>query len=102
MLIVIVNEPRSVKQNVIERQSFATGVGVDDDEIRTRNAMLRDPYGRILSETWKADNDMMVCDLDKTLLESDRSRMDLRSTARNVWPLNQTNSFGKTYAYFEV
>ena len=47
---------------------FANGVGVDDDEIRTGNAMILDPYGRILTETWKADNDMVVYDLDKALL----------------------------------
>ena len=47
---------------------FANGVGVDDDEIRTGNAMILDPYGRILSETWKADNDMTLADLDKALL----------------------------------
>ena len=33
---------------------FSNGVGVDDDEIRTGNAMILDPYGRILAETWKA------------------------------------------------
>jgi predicted amidohydrolase len=48
---------------------FANGVGVDDDEIRTGNAMILDPYGRILVETWKAEDDMVVCDLDGTLLE---------------------------------
>jgi len=46
---------------------FANGVGVDDDEIRTGNAMILDPYGRILSETWKADDDMVVADLDASL-----------------------------------
>lgn len=30
---------------------FANGVGVDDDEIRTGNAMILDPYGRTLAET---------------------------------------------------
>jgi predicted amidohydrolase len=48
---------------------FANGVGVDDDEIRTGNAMILDPYGRILTETWKAGDEMVVCDLDGTLLE---------------------------------
>ncbi len=43
---------------------FSNGVGVDDDEIRTGNAMLIDPYGRILAETWKADDDMVIADLD--------------------------------------
>ena len=48
---------------------FSNGVGVDDDEIRTGNAMILDPYGRILTETWKAGDDMVVADLDASLLE---------------------------------
>ena len=48
---------------------FANGVGVDDDEIRTGNAMILDPYGRTLIETWKADDGMVVADLDGALLE---------------------------------
>ena len=46
---------------------FSNGVGIDGDEIRTGNAMILDPYGRILKETWKADNDMIVADLDAQL-----------------------------------
>ena len=46
---------------------FSNGVGRDDDEVRTGNAMILDPYGRILAETWKADNAMVVADLDPTL-----------------------------------
>ena len=34
---------------------YSNGVGVDENEIRTGNAMILDPYGRILAETWKAD-----------------------------------------------
>jgi predicted amidohydrolase len=41
---------------------------VDDDEIRTGNAMILDPYGRILAETWKADDAMVVANLDASLL----------------------------------
>lgn len=48
---------------------FANGVGVDDDEIRTGNAMILDPYGRILVETGKADDAMVVADLEAALLE---------------------------------
>jgi predicted amidohydrolase len=47
---------------------FSNGVGVDDDEIRTGNAMIIDPYGRIIAETWKAGDDMVVADLDFDLL----------------------------------
>lgn len=46
---------------------FSNGVGVDDNEIRTGNAMIVDPYGRIIAETWKADNDMIAADLDASL-----------------------------------
>ena len=48
---------------------FANGVGVDDDEIRTGNSMILDPYGRVLTETWKAADAMVVADLDRELLK---------------------------------
>jgi len=53
---------------------FSNGVGIDDDEVRTGNAMILDPYGRILAETWKADDDMVVADLDASLLEHSTGR----------------------------
>ena len=59
--------------------AFANGVGVDDDEIRTGNAMIIDTYGRILAETWKADDDMVVADLDPALFENCTGRRWLRS-----------------------
>ena len=46
---------------------FSNGVGMDDNEVRTGNAMILDPYGRILAETWKANDDMVVADLDPAL-----------------------------------
>jgi predicted amidohydrolase len=58
---------------------FANGVGVDDDEIRTGNAMIIDPYGRILAETWKADDDMVIADLDLALLEECTGRRWIRT-----------------------
>lgn len=54
---------------------FSNGVGVDDDEIRTGNAMILDPYGRILRETWKAGNDRVTAELDGSLLEEATGRM---------------------------
>jgi predicted amidohydrolase len=53
---------------------YSNGVGVDDNEIRTGNAMILDPYGRILAETWKAGDDMVVADLDASLLEVSTGR----------------------------
>ena len=49
---------------------FSNGVGVDGDEIRTGNAMILDPYGRILTETCKAGDDIVVADLAPALREN--------------------------------
>jgi len=48
---------------------FSNGVGVDDDEVRTGNAMILDPYGDILAETCKAQDAMVVADLNPQLLD---------------------------------
>ncbi len=53
---------------------FSNGVGVDDDEIRTGNAMIIDPYGRILAETWQAGDTMVIADLDASLREHNTGR----------------------------
>jgi predicted amidohydrolase len=53
---------------------FSNGIGVDDDEIRTGNAMILDPYGSILVETGKAGDDMVVADLDRSLVASSTGR----------------------------
>jgi predicted amidohydrolase len=58
---------------------FSNGVGIDDDEIRTGNAMILDPYGRILAETWKAGDDMVVADLDFDLLRENTGRRWIRT-----------------------
>ena len=49
---------------------FSNGVGIDDNEIRTGNAMIIDPYGRIIKETWKSDDDMVIADLDAALRDN--------------------------------
>jgi predicted amidohydrolase len=53
---------------------FSNGVGVDDDEVRTGNAMILDPYGEILVESDKADDDMVVADLDAGVLPTSSGR----------------------------
>jgi len=47
---------------------FSNGVGQDDDEVRTGNAMIIDPYGRIIAETWAARDELVTADLDLDLL----------------------------------
>lgn len=57
---------------------FANGVGEDDGEVRTGNAMILDPYGRILAETWAARDEMVVADLDLALLPLSTGRRWIR------------------------
>ena len=63
---------------------FSNGVGVDDDEIRTGNAMILDPYGRVLAETWKADDDMVVAESGRLPARAKHGpHVDQRPAARN-------------------
>lgn len=66
---------------------FSNGVGVDDDEIRTGNAMILDPYGRIVAETWKAGNDMVVADLDASLQPTSTGRRWLQARRPELYGL---------------
>jgi len=69
---------------------FSNGVGVDDDEIRTGNAMILDPYGRILAETSAADDDMVIADLDASLLEQATGRLWLQARRPELYtPLTE-------------
>ena len=58
---------------------FANGVGPDDDEIRTGNAMILDPYGEVLAETRAAGDAIVVADLDAAALPSSSGRRWMRA-----------------------
>jgi len=58
---------------------FSNGIGPDDDEIRTGNAMVLDPYGRIIAETRSSEDAMVIADLDASLLETSSGRRWLRA-----------------------
>ena len=58
---------------------FANGVGADDNEVRTGNAMILDPFGRILTETWKARDEMVAAELDPALREQNSGRRWMRA-----------------------
>jgi predicted amidohydrolase len=58
---------------------FSNGIGHDDDEIRTGNAMVLDPYGEIIAESRAASDAMVVADLDASLLETSSGRRWLRA-----------------------
>lgn len=53
---------------------YSNGVGLDDDEVRTGNAMILDPYGDILTETWEAADAMVMADLDPQVLHNATGR----------------------------
>ena len=57
---------------------FANGVGEDDGEVRTGNAMILDPYGRTLVESTSIDDDMVTADLDLDLLPLSTGRRWIR------------------------
>lgn len=64
---------------------FSNGVGVDDDEIRAGNAMILDPYGRVLAETWKAEDAMVMADLDAGLIANATGRKWIRARRPDLY-----------------
>jgi predicted amidohydrolase len=64
---------------------FSNGIGVDDDEVRTGNSMILDPYGRILGETCKAGDDIVIADLDPTLLDEATGRRWIRTRRPDLY-----------------
>ena len=58
---------------------FSNGIGPDDDEIRTGNAMVLDPYGEIIAETARAGDDIVLADLDASLLPMSSGRRWMRA-----------------------
>jgi len=69
---------------------FSNGVGWDDDEVRTGNSMIIDPYGDILVETWKAQDEMVVADLDPSVLRKCTGQRWIASRRPNLYgPLQE-------------
>ncbi|MGB4406025.1 MAG: nitrilase family protein [Sphaerochaeta sp.] len=66
---------------------FSNGVGRDDDEVRTGGAMIFDPYGEILAETGKAADDMVVADLDASLLPFSSGQRWMKSRRPELYGL---------------
>ncbi|MCC9603189.1 nitrilase family protein [Stieleria sp. JC731] len=64
---------------------FSNGVGVDDNEVRTGNAMILGPYGETLAETWKAEDAMVVAYLDPALQPSSTGRRWLKSRRPDLY-----------------
>jgi predicted amidohydrolase len=76
---------------------FSNGIGPDDDEIRTGNAMVLDPYGEIIAETCTAGDDMVIADLDASLLPLSSGRRWLRARRPELYE-SLTRSTGNEQA----
>jgi predicted amidohydrolase len=64
---------------------FSNGVGIDDDEVRTGNAMIIDPFGRVLDETWVADDAMVVATLDPSLREDNTGQRWMKARRPDLY-----------------
>jgi predicted amidohydrolase len=64
---------------------FSNGIGIDNDEVRTGNAMVLDPYGRVLAETWKARDEIVVADLDASLLDRATGRLWIQARRPDLY-----------------
>ncbi|MCK9286375.1 MAG: nitrilase family protein [Sphaerochaetaceae bacterium] len=64
---------------------FSNGVGRDDDEVRTGNAMILDPYGELLAESKAIEDDMVIAELDLSLVPSSTGRRWLLSRRPDLY-----------------
>ncbi|HSU66496.1 MAG TPA: nitrilase family protein [Tepidisphaeraceae bacterium] len=58
---------------------FANGIGLDDDEVRTGNSMILDPYGRVLAHTDEPADRLVIADLDLSLIPLSTGRRWIRA-----------------------
>ena len=58
-----------------------------DGEVRTGNAMILDPYGRVLAETDALDEALVIADLDLDLLPTATGRRWIRGRRPELYGL---------------
>jgi predicted amidohydrolase len=80
---------------------FSNGVGIDDNEVRTGNAMIIDPYGRIIKETGKADDDIVIADLDLSLLKENTGQRWIKTRRPELYK-SLTSLTGKERSTREI
>ncbi len=66
---------------------FSNGVGIDDDEVRTGNSMIIDPYGDILAETCKAKDDIVIAELDMSIRNKSTGERWIKSRRPELYQL---------------
>lgn len=73
---------------------FSNGVGLDNGEIRTGNAMIIDPYGRIVEETGACEDTMVCADLDLSLLAMSTGRRWIHGRRPELYrPLSENQGY---------
>jgi len=74
---------------------FSNSIGQDEDEVRTGNAMILDPYGRILAETWQAADAIVTAEIDLALLDKCTGQRWIRGRRPELYGcLTQPNTTG--------
>ncbi|MHC2066496.1 nitrilase family protein [Bremerella sp. T1] len=69
---------------------FSNGIGLDDDEVRTGNAMILDCYGRIISEVTAPEDQLVMADLDLELLDKCTGRRWIRGRRPELYEILTT------------
>ena len=66
---------------------FSNGVGRDDDEVRTGNAMILDPYGEVLAESKALGNDMVIAEIDLSLIPTSNGKRWMKARRPELYSL---------------
>lgn len=66
---------------------FSNGVGRDDDEVRTGNAMILDPYGEVLAESKALGNDMVIAEMDLSLIPTSNGKRWMKARRPELYSL---------------
>lgn len=64
---------------------FSNGVGRDEDEVRTGNAMILDPYGDVLTESRSIGDDMVLANLELDTVETSSGRRWMRGRRPDLY-----------------
>ena len=66
---------------------YSNGVGRDDNEVRTGNAMILDPYGEVIVESTAIENDMVIAELDPSLLPRSNGRRWMKTRRPELYEM---------------
>ncbi|RYB03697.1 nitrilase-related carbon-nitrogen hydrolase [Lichenibacterium ramalinae] len=64
---------------------FSNGIGADMEEVRTGNAMILDPYGRVVAESTAIEDDVVVADLALDLIPTSSGRRWMRGRRPDLY-----------------